>query len=74
MRKRSNFLLYPINFRRLDSEQFQTSVDRKKSRAKSLKSIENEKEADKERSPSVDMRLMNSNRYLEKHLIDNLMR
>ena len=47
MRKRNNFLLYPINFRRLDSEQFQTSVDRKKSRAKSLKSIENEKEADK---------------------------
>ena len=67
-----------IDFRRLGGH-FNASTDRKKSRIKSSKvsvvSIESNEDVNiKERSTSLDMRLLDSNKYLERHIIDNLMR
>ena len=61
-------------FRRIGG-QFVAPIDKKKSRAISMISIDSDEDLNiKERTTSLDMRLLDSNKYLERHIIDNLMR
>ena len=55
----------------------QNSLERRKSGAKSMRNIhqpDDDDQTDAQRKSTIEIKLMDTTKYLEKHLIDNLMR